>query len=254
MTPPNDFDDLRGFDLSKLELDAIELDIERPPNPLWRWLAGLTLLGLIGAAIVYGERLRAMSEGGWGFGLSLLAIIIGIAFGRWVWSAAMARAAEDAHDQEPPEPEGPPSAGLRWFTFLLGAGGAVTLVVAVRSGTLTAWFGDQAIFVSGTGALFIGVVLSRWLTMQAEAANARDQEEPDDAPIELPPWFKWVSFTVIVGAAIVLFVANLMSAGAFDFSLGGAGFIVGLAAAIWLARRFDDLERKAREARRSPRT
>jgi hypothetical protein len=250
----NDYDDLRGFDLSKLDLEEIELDIERPPSPVWRWLAGVTLLGLITAAVVYGDQLRAASNNGWTFGLSIGAIVLGITFGRWIWAAAVARAERAEAEPVVEEPEGPPSAGARWFTFLLAAGSAGTLVTLVQTGTLSAWFGDQAIFVSGAGAIFIGIVFSRWLTMQGEAARAARQTEEEEPPIELPPWFKWVTFAGIVALAGFVALSNLNNAGDFDFSIGGLGFAVGLFAAIWLARRFEELEQKGREERRSPRT
>ncbi|MEZ0313716.1 MAG: hypothetical protein ACAI38_18260 [Myxococcota bacterium] len=240
-----DYDDLRGFDLSRLDLDHIELDIERPPNPAWRWAFGLLLIALAVVIAASGSRI-SLSNGAASFVLSLAAVIVGISLGRWLWNIALARAAMADPADIAPEPKGPASLLTRWVTFLLGAGGAVGVVVLSRNGTLEQWFGPGALFGAAAFAIVSGIILGRWLMMQAEAAKAEELIDFDDdgAPIELPPWFKWVTLTVIVcvGVGLLLYSVVGGEAVAGGAGMGGLGFACGIAAAIWVARRFDEIE------------
>ncbi len=240
-----DYDDLRGFDLSRLDLEHIELDIERPPNPAWRWVFGLVLVALAVIIAASGSRI-SLSNGVASFVLSLAAVIVGITLGRWLWAIALARAAMADPVDIAPEPRGPASLLTRWVTFLLGAGGAVSVVVLSRNGTLEQWFGPGALFGAAAFAIVSGIILGRWLMMQAEAAKAEELIDFDDdgKPIELPPWFKWVTLGGIVAVATGLVIYSSVGgeAVAGGAGMGGLGFACGIAAAIWVARRFDELE------------
>ena len=84
--------------------------------------------------------------------------------------------------------------------------------------------------------------------MQAEASAKKvDNNRP---PIRLPPWFKWVTLAALVLIGLFALVAPWVVDDAADqsmqFGLGGVGFAVGVAAAIWLARRFDETEERIR--------
>lgn len=247
-----DYDDLRGFDLSRLDLDHIELENERPPNPLWRWVQGAGLLALTIVIATFGSK---VDSAGLSFVLSLGAVVTGLLFGRWFWQVMLERAAKA--DVTPAEPESnePASPLVRWSMFLLGSAGAITVIVLVRNGTLQQWFGEGALFAAAASAIGIGIVLGRWLMLQGEAARAARADE-DDEPIQitLPPWFKWVTLAGIVGVAALVLVFSNVDMGQGGATLSGVGFAVGIAAAIWIARRFDDIEKNAMERRRSARS
>lgn len=252
-----DYDDLRGFDLSRLDLDHIELDIDRPPSPVWRWVVGFLLAGIAAAVAMAGSRI-SLSNAGASFGLSLAAVVVGIGLGRWLWNAALARAASINPADIAEEPKGPASALTRWVTFLFGAGGAVTVVALARNGTLEQWFGPGALFGAAAIAIVSGIILGRWLMMQGEAARHERENEflfdDEREPIELPPWFKWVSLAgiVVIGGGVALWSALGLGEEQVA-SLGGLGFACGIAAAIWLARRFDELEAQKSPVRARPR-
>ena len=100
------------------------------------------------------------------------------------------------------------------------------------------------------GALVVGGLFARWLLMQANNPFKRDGPP---RRIELPPWFKWVTLTAIIGGSVVVLLGmELFSSGDRDsteFSLGGAAFLIGIVAAVWVARRFDETESRIRKQR-----
>ena len=249
MADPGDYDDLRGFDLSRLDLEHIELDNERPVNPLWRWVGGVLLLASVVVLATLGTK---VDNSALSFFLSLTAIIVGLSIGRWLWSIAEARAAKA--DIAPVEPESrePASPLVRWTMFLIGAGSATTVIVLVRNGTLQQWFGEGALFAAAASAIGIGILLGRWLMLQGEAARAARANE-DDTPIQinLPPWFKWVTLGGIILVGGIVLVMSSVDFGGGGAGLGGIGFACGIAAAIWIARRFDEVEANAKSARRT---
>lgn len=246
---------MRGFNLSRLDLEHIELDIERPPSPLWRWAIGLTLAAVAITVAVVGSRI-SLSNGAASFVLSLAAVIIGISLGRWLWNLAVERAAKADPAEVAPEPKGPASLLTRWVTLLLGGGGAVGTVILSRNGTLDMCFGPGALFAAGFVAIISGIILGRWLMMQAEAAEAEKLIDFDDdgKPIELPPWFKWVTLgtLVTVGGGIVIYSTIGGDALSGNAGLGGLGFACGIGAAIWVARRFEELEAKSKPSSTRP--
>jgi hypothetical protein len=245
-----DYDDLRGFDLSRLELDHIELDSDKPPSPAWRWVVGLSLLGMAVGIYLLGQ--NSAANGGLSFILSIGAVVLGLTIGRWLWMVALDRAAQLDAIEIPEEPVGPPSALARWLTLLVGGGSAVAIVVLVRNGQLQAWFGEGALFAAAAVSIVVGIVLGRWLMLQGEAARYAAANNPDEdnerIQINVPPWFKWVTLAgIIVVAGGVVIWSNLDSE--TSTTLAGVGFACGIAAAVWVAKRFDEVEGKDREAR-----
>lgn len=248
------FDDLMGYDLSQLDLRHIELEIEKPPNPFWRWLAVAILLAL-GALVLWLPRSTIYQQYGdssWlFFSLSLAAIALGIGVGRWLWIWFQTAPKSRPQLPENLEPPAPPSLFKRIATFGVATLGIVAiLVILPDSGLLQNQSGAVSgiWFVAALGAIIIGFMLGRFLLMQAAAA---EKKRPPPKPLVLPPWFKWVTLAVLVVLGLVALIgSNLMSDAHSElrFSLGGIGFLVGIFGAIWLAKRFDEAENKLRKA------
>ncbi len=247
-----DYDDLAGVDLSRLDLDDIELE-ELGTGGFWRALGVLALLALGGMFLwlpstSYYQRL---GENSWlFFVVTGGGILVGLVLGRllWSWAEQAARRYAERVSRRPEKPDQPPSALRRWLTLLLIIGGGSAIVVGVPAG---AYYqeGDayhSTWFLAAGGAVVIGILVGRWLLMQAAAKNARGRKEL--VKIEFPPWFKWVSLAVLVGLGLFALLGSILfvqKSADFEFSLGGVGFVVGVFGAIWLARRFDELEVRA---------
>ncbi len=132
---------------------------------------------------------------------------------------------------------------------LFVAGAAFLLLATPReaqwqgSGYANSWFVSVGLAVS------TGILGGRWLIMQAEAARARQTDAPP--PWRLPPWFKWVSLALLCsGGGYATFGHLLWGAESSNFSMTGVGFSVGIGAAIWIARRFDEWEAQWRSGER----
>lgn len=255
MARNDDYDDLRGVDLSKLDLDHIELDIDRPPSPIWRWLALAGLIGM-GAGVLWfpsSSYYQMLGANNWIFFVICgVAVLVGVFGGRWLlrWAEDSARAyalRRELEGDRPKLPPKPPSALRRWATLLVVIGGIVGILVGLpASGRLEGDSGLGVIwFTAAIGAVVVGIILGRWLLMQGDVA-----EKIERIPIRLPPWFKWVTLAFMIAAGLAaLLVPSLYSGSEMEtvrFSLGGLGFFVGIVGAIWLARRFEESEKRIR--------
>lgn len=242
-------DDLRGFDLTKLELEHIELDIDRPAHPFWRWLVGLSLLGIAGGILYLqsSDVARAYGGGTLDFVLALAAVGLGLAAGRWLWRTAEA-SRRDADEERGAIDEGPPSALRRTLTLLAGLGGGGAVIYFRMAGDGS----TDAGFAVAVGAVVVGVILGRWLLMQGDAARANAADEPK-IELKLPPWFKWVSLTGVILLGVIAATGESLFGGAGDpstgFWLGGVAFAAGILGAIWLARRFEETEERHKPRR-----
>ena len=73
----------------------------------------------------------------------------------------------------------------------------------------------------------------------------RQSSKPSRGLPRLPSWFKWVNLTLLViGAAVVLLSDLFFNSRQAEGYLSALGFILGIGGAIWLARRFDELENR----------
>ncbi len=262
----HDFNDLRGVDLSKLDLSHIELDIDKPPSKAWRWIALFFMLGTGGGLLWFPSTsyYQMLGQRNWVFFVICgVASVVGILGGRWLWRWAQEAAAEYAarraleRDEPAAVEEGPPSALRRWFTLILVVGGGAGILFGLPAmGYHQSGQNISSIwFVAAIVAIIVGLLLGRWLLMQAEAAKPAEPRER--IPIRLPPWFKWVTLTVLIGTGIATLVIPDLYSGSdaetMRFSLGGVGLAVGVVTAIWLSRRFDEIEKKLREEARRQR-
>jgi len=242
-------------DLSVLDLDNIDIEDDEQGGGRGRhylFVAFLLGLGALTLWLPTTEWFMVRGQGGWFFLLCGVGIVDGVLLGRmvlaWAEAAGARHAARQAEAPEP-KPDKPPSALRRWLTLLVALGGGAAVIFGVPASAYYA-SGDayhSTWFLGAGGALVVGILLARWLLMQANAAPL--QEAPRE-PIKLPPWFKWVTLGVLVSGGVAAFIANVFyanpdSSGSFEFGISAVGFAVGLSGAIWLARRFDELEKQA---------
>ena len=105
--------------------------------------------------------------------------------------------------------------------------------------------------LGGAAAAALG---GRWLFIQA----GRQSTGPRRGLPKFPPWFKWVNLTLLLlGALVVLLSDLLFNSQQAEGYLSALGFILGIGGAVWLARRFDELESRfkdegAQKARKPP--
>ncbi|MCK5689438.1 hypothetical protein KAI87_09225 [Myxococcota bacterium] len=245
------YDDLAGVDLSRLDLDHIELDEDRPISPWVRRFIGLFLF-VSGGLIIWLPSSRFYQIYGsesWIFLVtSIFSILIGVFGGRWLWAsieAATARARKKPRRKK--ESPKPATALQRWITLILGLGGAAALVFALPQAGQPG--SNYSGIITTVGAIVVGGLLGRWLMMQA---NAPRKPRDPQKPIQFPPWLKWLNLIGLTGLGLfAAFGSRLWSSGSAndrDFSFGGVGVFVGLLGALWITRRFDEWEKKYRQA------
>lgn len=253
------FQDLPAVKLRELDLDHIELDeldaTGRPKQQARRWISGLLWTVILVVALVFPYTDFYQVQGhdtGWFFALCAIAIVAGIGVGRWLWAWLLDVAAKiDRYEDwsEPlPEPTRFSPKVLRWLTLLAALVGGVLVVVVIPEDSL-AGPGSMSgkAFLAAILAIVVGVLAGRWLLMQTVV---REVLETDRQPIRLPKWFKWITLCVLLCAGMAtLFVPKLAGSDARDlaFAFGGVALGVGVFGAIWLSRRFEELQTKMEE-------
>lgn len=141
---------------------------------------------------------------------------------------------------------------LAWRRPLL-AGGIVTLAacVAFVLPREPEWAGNTysaAWFFAVMAAMSCGVLVGRFILAQAAASPLTRELKP----FTPPTWFRWVSLGLLFAAGLVTSFGaqwfNLSGGGVGgEFPLAGLGLATGIGGAIWMARRFDELEAKWRQ-------
>lgn len=256
-------DDLADIDLSKINLDDLDLPPTRPSA--WRrWLAALTLTGL-GALVLYIPSteyyLRYGQSNGAFFAVCIAGLLVGGLLGRlvlrWAQETAdtwVARAERRAHKTA--EDDTPASPWVRYSVLTLVLGSAALLLFALPQTVYNPRGGFQGLWFAASAAAFVvGILAGRWLLMQATARAAVDTRPPK--PMVLPPWLKWVTLALLIALALLAIFGMSLFGGtgndkALEFTLGAVGFVVGVGGAIWMARRFEDLESAAQKKRGKP--
>lgn len=246
MVDPDERDALSSLKLDQLDLRHIDpADLEETPSS--NSLFTILLLGVIGIVLWLPRSQYYTLLGSNNFGFFVLAsvgVAAGLSLGR-LWWARLEKLANELPTVRPPKPVGPPSPLRRFVTLLLGVG--LTLMVLVffpAWGVLEPHNTGGFWYLAAILGVIAGITLSRWLIMQAEAAKPVERRS---APIIWPPWFKWVT---LAGLLLLSLIASLSETlwpeGGHElrFIFGGIAFFVGIAGAIWLARRFDETTEK----------
>ena len=246
------FEDYRDLDFQHLELDHLDLEPESESESslaVGRWFILFTLIALVGFVIWFpNSNFYRMSPNGqtYFFVVSGLALLLGLVGGRWLWAwleESALRYAEKAEKQEARPPR-VISATERWLTLLAALGALIAVALLGNDQTgIPGQGASENWWLISLGALISASLGGRWLFIQA---NRPRKETPDSPPVELPNWFKWVTFSLLVGGGFfAVFGSTLMGGGPsiFDSSTFGAvGLVVGTLGAIWLSKRFDELE------------
>lgn len=244
--------DLRGFDLNQLDLDHIELEEEAAPSPVWRWLFGSLLAGAAVGLLWLPRSDLYPSLGSFSFFFSFAGIAVGLLAGRFLWTVLddMRERFVDRTPRFEAEPEGPPSGFARFLNGLFIIGGAGGIIYATQNGLIGS--SGNTWFFAALGAVVVGIAFGRFLTMQAQVVDPLAEERK---PVELPPWFKWVTLTLLIGGAVAVALSQriLPANEELSLALSAGGFILGITAAIWLSRRFEEAEVQLRERARATR-
>ena len=241
-------EDYKALDLENLELDHLNLEAESSFS-IGRWLILIGLIGLVGFVVWFpnSDAYRMSPHGQtYFFALSSLAIIVGIVGGRWLWawleeSAERYAMQASAHPVKPPRVISPLE---RWLTLVGATIGLITVAILSNDYSGIPGQGPSEHWWSiSLGSILSACLGGRWLIIHS---NRPQQKASDSPPAELPKWFKWVTFTILALAGLfAVFGSSLMGNGPsiFDSSTFGAvGLLVGTFGAIWLAKRFDELE------------
>lgn len=247
-------DDYQALNLQDLDLEQLNLEPEDSFSP-GRWLILISLLALVVFLVWFpnSDAYRMSPHGQTYFFLvSALAVIVGIFGGRWLWSW-LEESAERYAQRAAHTPTRPPrviSATERWLTLLGALAGLIT--VAIFSGDHNGLPGQGSSgnwWLISLGAILSACLGGRWLFIQANRPHKTTVEAP---PRELPKWFKWFTLSILIAGALFALIGSTLLGGGpsiFDSSTFGAvGLIVGTFGAIWMAKRFDELEKHFKDS------
>lgn len=99
-------------------------------------------------------------------------------------------------------------------------------------------------FLATLAAIATGILVGRFII--AHASIERPARPPAE-PIKWPSWTRWATGGSILALGAGVLIAHTVTVPgdtSHEFHLAGISLFVGVAAAIWLARRFDELEQK----------
>ena len=247
-----------SINLDQLDLSDIHLEAEKPKphqsrpsssSSLGRWVLLTLLIIAIGLILWIPQTHFFQTAGGSGtlsFAISGVALVIAFLGGRWVWGWLEESAASWEAKPRDERPEREVSRAERWLTLLgaLALGGVVvglpdSVSLGVGSGTIKGLCGVAAAGLGG-----------RWLFVQAARKVDPETFTPFEAR-ELPRWMKWVSLALLlIGAFIAGFGEQIFGVGSHNTVLAAVGLGVGLFGAIWLSRRFDEIEQEFKASTR----
>ena len=257
--------------LASLNLSDVEIDDHALEAPEAVWNAGTALLGVVlaaalGVALVLPSTLfyQLNVYAGWVEGAAWgLVLVTALSLGPTLYHAAVAltrddtpeRLAQAARDRAAHLGQHP----ALQPRVLLGVGivglGVVLLVLLPHE---VQWQGatySGSWFLATGVATVTGILVGRFIIAHAQAS--RPVRTQVHAPIVLPPWFRWVTGALWAGAAITILIVHATTPDgdhSREFALSGTSLALGVIGAIWIARRFDELEvkwRKEAENRRN---
>ena len=246
---------LRSLDLQRLNLDHIELD-DAPVdagNGAPRWVLAAGLWGLV-FWLPSTNYYQLYGQGFWIVGLAIAAVAaVGLGGAQQLLNLlAKVTGQPTSAIRRFSWPKMHIAPGvLRWILLVGGLGlGGVMLFAMPREAEWQGHGYSVRWFVGVGVAITAGILLGRWLIMQADHKAPRRQPR---APVALPPWVKWLTLSVLVAAGLFASFGGRLLSGDPDsnsFALGGVGFLVGILGSIWLARRFDEVEAQIRAQKR----
>ena len=239
----NETIDFDGIDLGAidLELDAAPTRTKRKKTPINRAITVIfLLLGMTVVMWLPTTHLYKASNYSTALFFGICVFGLGLTFfgGRFFW-AWMEEAAEQwALDAKPVEARPPRVIQPleRWLTLLAAiALGSVTLFAFPESSS----YNDGSWMLKALGGACSAVLGGRWLFIQAGRATPSGKRGLPS----FPPWFKWLNLAfLLIGATVVLLSDLLFNSQQAQGYLSAMGFVLGIGGAIWLARRFDELE------------
>jgi hypothetical protein len=240
---PDETINFDGIDLGQidLELDAPTSRSPRKKTPANRRFTLLFLFSGI-ALIMWVPTTHMYKASNYStalfFGICVFGLGLTFAGGRFIW-AWMEEAAERWALEAKPSTPRPPRVVKpieRWLTLLAAiALGATTLLAFPESAS----YSDGSWMLKALGGACTAMLGGRWLFVQA----GRQSAGPRRSLPNLPPWFKWLNLAILVsGALIVLLSDMLFNSQQAEGYLSALGLVLGIGGAIWLARRFDELE------------
>ena len=250
---PQALENLEELDLSFLNLDELELDPSPPPS-IRRWGILLIGIGVLGFLIWFptSDLYRASAhDNTYFFALSGASILMGLLGGRWLWGWMEEIAARvEAAPPRPPREDRVVTATERWATLGGAIAGLITAGLASADhlgipgqNTSPRWW------LIALGALMSAGLGGRWIFIQAHRPHAEVQ---DHIPIELPKWFKWVTFSLLILAGLFAMLGSRFFGqigSVFNTSVfGSVGLITGTLGAIWISKRFDEMEQRFKES------
>lgn len=217
---------------------------------------GISLIGLLMWFPTSDLYLASAHDNTTFFGVSGVAILLGLLGGRWLWAwieEAATRYAEQAPPSQPRE-DRIITPFERRATLAGAIAGLITAAVASQEhlgipgqNTSGRWW------VIAFGALLSAGLGGRWILLQATRPPVEGPERPR---IELPKWFKWVTFSLlalgglfaVLGSSLFGQAGNILNTSIF----GSIGLIVGTLGAIWISKRFDELEQHFKDSVKEP--
>ena len=246
---------LHQLDLRHIHLD----DLNQAPHLSRQWGRWVLLIALVATILFVAwfpstEFYRTSPNARtWFISLSGLALVLTLVGGRWIWAwveeVALERAAL-AEDKAPAPPR-IITPLERWLTLLGAMGGLLTVVLT----------SEGAIGIPGQGAsdqwwlLALGGLLSaglggRWLFLHA---NRPLKPQEERRSLTLPPWVKWVNLALLLGGGLFVIIGSQVMGQAGDIFnssvFGAVGIVLGGFGAIWLSKRFDELEQYFKDQR-----
>ena len=142
-------------------------------------------------------------------------------------------------------PKGPAVAPVRLMLLGIIALGALLVLLLPRDAQWQGQTYSGAWFVAALAATATGILVGRFII--AHATMTRPAHSEPRAPIQWPSWMRWATGAALLGAAALILILHALTVPgdhSNEFALAGASLSLGIGAAIWLARRFDELEAK----------
>jgi uncharacterized membrane protein YeaQ/YmgE (transglycosylase-associated protein family) len=244
----NEAIDFDGIDLGKIDLELGGATTKDKPKktPTNRVVTLFFLLSGI-AAVMWLPTTHLYKASNYStalfFGVCLFGIGLTFAGGRFLW-AWMEEAAQQWALDAKPATQRPPRVVQpieRWLTLLAAIGlGSVTLFAFPESSSHY----DGSWMLKALGGACSATLGGRWLFIQAGRAAPSGKRRIR----RLPAWFKWLNLALLlIGGLVVLLSELLFNSQQSQGYLSALGFILGIGGAIWLARRFDELETRFRK-------